>query len=78
MHHVVLEQWSRRDSVLHRREARSKLIVVVLLLVWMGTAPAVTARFAAFYGGLLAGAIAAARLPPGLQFALRQTARNPV
>jgi energy-coupling factor transporter transmembrane protein EcfT len=40
-----------------------KLIAVVLLLVWIGTARAVTAEFVGFYGGLLAFAIVISRLP---------------
>jgi cobalt/nickel transport system permease protein len=63
LHHVVLEQWSRGNSVLHRREARTKLVAVVLLLVWIGTARTVTAEFVGFYGGLLALAIVVSQLP---------------
>lgn len=63
MHHVVLDGWSRRDSLVHRREARTKLIAVLLVLVWMGTADGVTPEFLAFYGGLLIAATLLARLP---------------
>jgi cobalt/nickel transport system permease protein len=63
LHYLVLDTWSRRDSVVHRREARAKLIAVLLVLVWMGTAAEVRPEFVGFYGGLLAGAALLARLP---------------
>ncbi len=37
MHHVVLERWSRGDSVLHRRDARSKLLVALVFLILLAT-----------------------------------------
>lgn len=39
MHHVVLERWSRGSSPLHQRDARAKLVALLLLLVLTATAP---------------------------------------
>ena len=33
MRHVALEQWSRRDSPLHRRDPRAKAAVLLVFLV---------------------------------------------
>lgn len=63
MHHVVVEEWSRRESGLHRRDARVKLAALLLLLAAAGTLrpPAHPALAAAFLTAC-AGAVAA-RLP---------------
>jgi cobalt/nickel transport system permease protein len=63
LHHVVLEGWSRRDSPLHRRDARAKILATILVLVFMATAGAVDARFAAFYGLLLLSGALTAGVP---------------
>jgi cobalt/nickel transport system permease protein len=38
MHHVTLDQWSRRQSPLHRLDPRSKIAVTLVFLVVVGTA----------------------------------------
>ncbi len=38
MHHVVVEEWSTRHSVLHARDARAKFIVTLVFLVALGVA----------------------------------------
>jgi cobalt/nickel transport system permease protein len=63
LHHVVLEEWSRRSSVLHRREARAKIVAALLILVGMATTPAVTLEFTVFYACLIVPAAVMARLP---------------
>lgn len=65
MHHVVLERWSRAHSVLHERDARVKILVVLAWLVALGTTTRLTPVVVACYAGLLAGTILAARLPMG-------------
>ncbi len=62
MHHVVVEQWSRRRSFLHRRDARAKLLVTLALLAALATAPASPVVAVPFAAVAVAG-IAAARLP---------------
>jgi len=65
MHHVVLEQWSRRAGPVHALDPRVKLGVTLLLLIAVATKPAPTAAQFAAYAGLLAGLVLAARLPLG-------------
>lgn len=62
MHHVVVEQWSRRRSFLHVRDARAKLLVALALLAALATAPASPISAVPFAFVVLTG-IAAARLP---------------
>lgn len=63
MHHVVLEQWTRRSSAVHSLDPRCKLLATLAFLVTVGSAavlsPAEVAGFAAFVGA----AAALARLP---------------
>jgi len=37
VHHLVLERWSRRDSFLHRRDPRAKILALLALLVSIAT-----------------------------------------
>ncbi len=63
MHHVVVERWSRLDSVLHRLDARAKLLALLCFLVAVSTTPPrAQAAFLAF-AGLLALAALLSRLP---------------
>jgi cobalt/nickel transport system permease protein len=59
LHHVTLEEWSRRASPLHRRDPRAKAAVLVAFLVMIATS---RAGFEAWLA-LLAVAALAARLP---------------
>jgi len=61
--YAAIEQWSRQQSVLHRRDARAKIGALLAFLIAVSTtAPASRIAFAG-YALLLAAAIAAARLP---------------
>ncbi|MBM3811640.1 MAG: energy-coupling factor transporter transmembrane protein EcfT [Acidimicrobiia bacterium] len=63
MHYLVMEEWARRDSPLHRRDARVKMILLLVFLVWIGTArPAQPEAYAAYASILLVAALAS-RLP---------------
>ena len=63
MHHVVLEQWSRRESALHRRDPRAKIAALVLFLVIVATTRHAFAAAGACYLALLVGVLLWARLP---------------
>lgn len=63
MHHVVLERWSRGASALHRRDARVKILAVLVFLIAIATAHRQLPLLAAAWFVLLCGAAAAARLP---------------
>lgn len=65
MHHVVVERWSRGTSPLHSRDARAKLGALVVFLAAVSTTPARAQIALAADAALLAGAIAASRLPLG-------------
>ena len=72
MHHVVLERWSRGSSFLHRRDARAKILALLVFLVVVAVSNRAFELVALFYLGLLVAAAAAARLP--VQGALRRAA----
>ncbi|HWR50158.1 MAG TPA: ATP-binding cassette domain-containing protein [Bryobacteraceae bacterium] len=61
MHHVVVEHWSRRNSVLHARDARLKIAAALTLLVAIALTRSPVALAA--YGLLLTGLALTARLP---------------
>lgn len=63
MHHVVLEQWSRRASPVHAVDPRAKLGVTLVLLVAVATSPTLSAPQFAAYAAVLAGVLLAAGLP---------------
>jgi cobalt/nickel transport system permease protein len=63
LHHVVLETWTRRRSVLHARDARAKLLVLAGFLIALGTTRAMTGLAAACYGAFVLAGILLARLP---------------
>jgi cobalt/nickel transport system permease protein len=65
LHHVVLESWSGRDSALHARDPRVKILLLVAYLAALGTTPRTPALTALCYAAPLAAALAAARLPAG-------------
>ncbi len=73
MHHVVLDRWSRGTSLLHRRDARAKLVALLVLLIALATARygltlfavglVMTLAAAFFWAGIpVAGAFARAAL----------------
>lgn len=63
MHHLVLDEWSRKTSWLHVRDARAKLAAAVALLLAIGTSPTSPASRFAAYALLLAAAVIIAGLP---------------
>jgi cobalt/nickel transport system permease protein len=63
LHHIVLERWSRGDSLLHARDARVKILAALALLVAIGTTPHISPPVAACYAAVLVAAAIAARLP---------------
>lgn len=63
MQHRVIESWSSRTSVLHRRDARAKLTALLVFLIAVSTTPASSqAAFLGYSVLLMAGALAT-RLP---------------
>ena len=52
--HLEIEDWSRRAGFLHRRDARAKLVVLLLYLVWLST----SAKYPAYGVFLVVGAVA--------------------
>ncbi len=63
MHHLTVDHWSRRNSVLHARDPRAKLVALLCFLGWLATVPVVTVEVACGYGALLLAAVVVARLP---------------
>lgn len=63
MHHLVLDDWSRRISPLHCRDARAKLIALPAFLVAIATARQGFLYLASAYLAILAAAAMWARLP---------------
>ncbi|MEO8027291.1 MAG: energy-coupling factor transporter transmembrane component T [Bryobacteraceae bacterium] len=63
MHHVLVEQWSRGRSWLHRRDARAKLASLAVVLIAIGTIRIGAHVALAAYFALLLAATVAARLP---------------
>jgi cobalt/nickel transport system permease protein len=68
VHHVVLDRWSRGESVLHRRDARAKTIAVLIFLMALATAQRAFLPLSLCYLGILAATIIAAGLPLGAAF----------
>ncbi len=66
MHHVLLDRWSQGASPLHRRDARAKILALLVFLVVLATTPADAVAVLATYAALLAAAILIAQLPLGL------------
>jgi cobalt/nickel transport system permease protein len=63
VHHVVVEGWSRRASALHARDARAKLVALVIFLIAISTTPPQSQATFIGYAALLGIAILMARLP---------------
>ena len=63
MHHVVLDQWSRGASPLHRRDPRTKVIALVVFLIVLATAHRALPLVALALLLLLCAALAWARVP---------------
>lgn len=63
MHHVVLERWSRRESFLHRRDPRAKIVALLVFLIAVATTPHPFLFAGACYLALLLAVLLWARLP---------------
>lgn len=65
MHHVVLDRWSRGQSLMHRRDPRAKIVVLFAFLLAAATTP--HDRMAAFplFAVLPLAVLVAGRLPLG-------------
>ena len=63
MHHALLDRWSRGTSPLHRRDARAKILALLVFLVALATAPSDAVLAFVTFAVLLAAAILIARLP---------------
>lgn len=65
MHHVTLDRWSHGDSLLHRREARVKVLVLTAFLISVATLNPRDQWALVACGMLLAAGILLSRLPAG-------------
>lgn len=63
MRHLEADQWSRGAGTLHRRDARSKLAAVLVVLAFIGTARPWQWPHGVFYGSLAMAALLAAQIP---------------
>jgi len=63
LHHVVLERWSRGTSFLHRRDARAKILALLVFLIVVAISNRQFEFLALYYSGLLLASVVAARLP---------------
>jgi cobalt/nickel transport system permease protein len=63
VHHVVLERWSRRESVLHRRDPRAKIAALLIFLVIVATTGHPFVAAGACYLASLIAVLLWARLP---------------
>jgi cobalt/nickel transport system permease protein len=64
LHHVLLDRWSQGNSPLHRRDARAKIITLLVFLVLLSTAPADAVMVMITYAALLLAALFISGLPP--------------
>ncbi|HWQ57085.1 MAG TPA: energy-coupling factor transporter transmembrane component T [Bryobacteraceae bacterium] len=64
MHHAVLDEWSRRESALHRRDPRAKTAALVVFLIVVTTSTHNFVVLGPAYLGMLVAGMAWARIPP--------------
>ncbi|MDD5347254.1 MAG: cobalt ECF transporter T component CbiQ [Candidatus Omnitrophica bacterium] len=64
MRHAFLDEHSRRDSLLHRRDPRAKILAFVLLILCIALTPAYRFRTFGMYAFFLAGLVFASGIPP--------------
>jgi cobalt/nickel transport system permease protein len=65
LHHVTLDRWSRGASVLHRRDARVKVLALAAFLIAVATLDSRQQMALVACGALLAAGILVSRLPSG-------------
>ncbi|MGC8793189.1 MAG: energy-coupling factor transporter transmembrane component T family protein [Bryobacteraceae bacterium] len=63
MHHLVLDEWSRRDGWLQKRDPRAKLAVLLACLVALASSRSLTWPVALGFIGMLAAGTRLGRLP---------------
>ena len=63
MHHVVLDRWSRRSSVIHDLDERAKIVATLITLIGIATLHPVALASYVIFGAALVAIILAARLP---------------
>lgn len=63
MHHVIVERWSRAQSVIHSRDARIKLLAALVFLIVVATTPPLEWLCFATYVTVLLIATLTAQLP---------------
>ena len=63
MHHILLDRWSQGASPLHRRDARAKIVALLVFLILLATTPANAVAILITDTALLASAILIAGLP---------------
>ena len=63
MHHVLMDQWSRGRSPLHERDARAKILALLIFLIVLATTAPQAYTTLAIDAAVLAAAILIARLP---------------
>ena len=63
MHHILLDRWSQGASPLHRRDARAKIVALLVFLVLLATTPENAIAILVTDAALLASAILIAGLP---------------
>jgi cobalt/nickel transport system permease protein len=65
VHHVELDRWSRGRSLLHARDARVKILLLLAYLAAVATSPRVSVGWLVLYGFPLLAAVLVAGLPVG-------------
>ncbi len=65
MRSAIVDEWSYRDSFIHARDARVKILATLAFLIVVSTTPAPFLAPAACYAGLLVAGVLLARLPLG-------------
>jgi cobalt/nickel transport system permease protein len=63
LHHLTIEDWSRRESVVHRRDARAKLVAMLAILFVFSISKGDPLRLAAFSLSVLLTVALTAKLP---------------
>jgi cobalt/nickel transport system permease protein len=65
LHHLVLERWSRAHSVLHARDPRAKILLLLAFLIAVATTPRISLASVLCYACVLLVGISLGRLPAG-------------
>jgi cobalt/nickel transport system permease protein len=63
VHHLIIDEWARRDSPLHRRDARVKLVALMIFLISAGTTDLYAHKSVAALGVVAVAAAVLGRLP---------------